>query len=274
MDIHNSNNNINSVKQTLPAVSDKGVDPLSYFEKDEVFVFVYKKTEKLATALYVVTNLFGESEPMKWALRKKVGELLSFMLGYKDTSSAEYDTFINSIQTRVLEIVSLLEISSRSGLVSPMNFSILKNEFSTLLSHLNNSSKTQTTESTYTTLSKTFFDIPQTPHSVYTFPVGERDGDVKDKKEATAQTPGPAAQAVVPTIFKRNNRQTNILSLLKKKKDLTIKDISVIIKDCSEKTIQRELISLIKSGIIRKIGERRWSRYSLVQPVTNSGLHT
>jgi DeoR/GlpR family transcriptional regulator of sugar metabolism len=36
-----------------------------------------------------------------------------------------------------------------------------------------------------------------------------------------------------------------------------------VIKDVSEKTIQRELISLIEAGIILKTGERRWSRYSI-----------
>ena len=64
--------------------------------------------------------------------------------------------------------------------------------------------------------------------------------------------------------FKRSNRQNIILSLLKKKKELTIKDISQIIKDCSEKTIQRELISFINAGVLKKTGQRRWSKYALV----------
>jgi DNA-binding HxlR family transcriptional regulator len=198
----------------------------------------------------MVTNLFGESEPMKWALRKKVGELLSFMVGYKDTAHAEYTTFTNATQTRVLEIVSLLEISSRSGLVSPMNFSILKKEFSGLLGVLNTASKTSHSESEYATLPKTFFDVPDT-RSVST--LDKNDIVIKDKKTVSVET----------IVFKKTNRQNIILNMLKKKKDLTIKDISEVIQDCSEKTIQRELIDLIENGIVEKRGERRWSRYSL-----------
>jgi predicted HTH transcriptional regulator len=65
----------------------------------------------------------------------------------------------------------------------------------------------------------------------------------------------------------RSNRQNMILGLLRKKGDLTIKDISIVIKDCSEKTIQRELIAFISSGLVKRAGERRWSRYSLTQPL-------
>ena len=63
--------------------------------------------------------------------------------------------------------------------------------------------------------------------------------------------------------FRRTSRQNTILEIIKKRKELTIKDISQVIKDCSEKTIQRELILFISAGILRKIGQRRWSKYSL-----------
>jgi predicted HTH transcriptional regulator len=62
---------------------------------------------------------------------------------------------------------------------------------------------------------------------------------------------------------KKDNRQEAIINVLKSQSNLTIKDFSKVIKDCSEKTIQRELIDLVDRGIVKKEGERRWSRYSL-----------
>lgn len=59
-------------------------------------------------------------------------------------------------------------------------------------------------------------------------------------------------------------RTERILTFLKDKNDATIKDIAEVITDCSEKTIQRELTSLIKDGIIVREGERRWSKYKLI----------
>lgn len=60
------------------------------------------------------------------------------------------------------------------------------------------------------------------------------------------------------------NRQTAIMKLLNERNNLTIKDFFLVIKGCSEKTIQRELLRLVRVGVLKKSGERRWSRYSLV----------
>lgn len=59
----------------------------------------------------------------------------------------------------------------------------------------------------------------------------------------------------------QSDRMSLILELVRKKKRLSIKEISEVIKGCSEKTIQRELGALIEQGLVRKVGERRWSLY-------------
>lgn len=238
-------------KVNLPFAVPKNQDIISYFQNDDNFVFAYKKTEKLASAVYMVTNLFGDSEPMKWTLRRKVSELMSFILGYKEVNQSTYSDFLYGVKTRILEIVSLLEVSSVSGLISHMNFSILKREFSNLIESLDQD-QTKNRGSVHDSMFKGHFDVSRPEVStkykdqVSFKPISNESFD--DKKD----------------FFKRNNRQNIIIGLLKRKKDLTIKDISLVIKDCSEKTIQRELISLISSGVIRRIGERRWSKYSLV----------
>ena len=61
----------------------------------------------------------------------------------------------------------------------------------------------------------------------------------------------------------KSKRSEVILSLVKKGSELTIKDFLGYIKDCSEKTIQRELLALVSKGLLKKKGERRWSRYYL-----------
>lgn len=240
------------------------LDPVSFFDKDEVFVLAYKKTEKLASALYMITNLFSDNEPIKWTLRKKVADLLSFTLTYKDTAELSQNDFVYNIKTRVLELSSLLEVSFRGGLVSQMNFSVLKHEFSNLI---NIFSKTEISPKNpfNENISKTFFDMSRSGEvgrdsdKIYNridsgYPVQRTSvGEIKDKDITVAKDS-----------FKRSNRQTLILSLFNnKKRDLSIKDITHIIKDCSEKTVQRELNSFISMGLLKRAGVRRWSRYSL-----------
>ena len=59
------------------------------------------------------------------------------------------------------------------------------------------------------------------------------------------------------------DRREALLDILKNKQKASIKDISTLIRDVSEKTIQRELTALIDEGVVLKQGERRWSTYSL-----------
>lgn len=61
------------------------------------------------------------------------------------------------------------------------------------------------------------------------------------------------------------DRGARIKTVLEAKPAATIKDIAEVITDVSEKTIQRELNSLIEKGQVIRQGERRWSKYSIAK---------
>jgi DeoR/GlpR family transcriptional regulator of sugar metabolism len=63
--------------------------------------------------------------------------------------------------------------------------------------------------------------------------------------------------------IQKETRRARILKLVKDNREVTIKDISNHFPGVSEKTVQREIVSLTESGILKKTGERRWSRYTL-----------
>ncbi len=86
--------------------------------------------------------------------------------------------------------------------------------------------------------------------------------DIKDSEMYSGNVSNRKEVVHVPQEDK-NKRQEMILSMLKDNKILTVKDFSKEIKGCSEKTIQRELLSLVSAGTLKKEGERRWSRYSI-----------
>jgi hypothetical protein len=62
-------------------------------------------------------------------------------------------------------------------------------------------------------------------------------------------------------IPEENKRASLIMAFVRKHTGSSIKEISKVVKGCSEKTIQRELSWLIEQGLIEKRGERRWSIY-------------
>jgi len=75
------------------------------------------------------------------------------------------------------------------------------------------------------------------------------------KGQAPAPTPRPPAPGA------NTARRAEVLKIVSDQGRVSIKDISKVIRDCSEKTIQRELNSLIQLGQVRKEGDRRWSVY-------------
>ena len=62
----------------------------------------------------------------------------------------------------------------------------------------------------------------------------------------------------------RFGRQKDILNLIKSGSETTLAILRSKIPDCSEKTLQRELATLIEMGLIRKEGNKRWTTYRAV----------
>ena len=91
---------------------------------------------------------------------------------------------------------------------------------------------------------------------------------IKDRKYISVKRQGTSyktnnSKETGAVSMKKNYRQGIILDIIKSKKEVMIKDISSHIKDCSEKTIQRELLAMVDAGVLKKLGEKRWSKYSL-----------
>jgi hypothetical protein len=88
--------------------------------------------------------------------------------------------------------------------------------------------------------------------------------------EASPNMLGLASRAQDFDILKKQRRD-NILNIIKKNDgNATIKDIRDKInigltgaQVCSEKTLQRELLSMTREGVLNKTGEKRWTKYFL-----------
>ena len=305
-----SNNQISA-----PAKQEQGLStPISFFADDSQFVFVFKKSERLVSALYLITGFFPDNEPLKWKLRELGSRLLSVSMSLKDGVSSKRDKAIIDIRSIILEVTSLFTVAKQSGMVSEMNFTILNREFLGLLEAVKFSEDSFQDNSS--TLQDDFFKVEklkvfapvqrqtEAPKEEVREPDNTQD-EVKDTTESVPedypttglldasyadhhtraleslkgqnQTTQPRSVENKPepskglrefgaVAVKKNSRQSIIINLLKRKKEIMIKDVTPLIEGCSEKTIQRELLSMVEMGILKKIGEKRWSRYSLLKP--------
>ena len=112
-----------------------------FFEGNHLYVYLYKKAEKLSSALYVVTNLIDNKEILRSLLREKSIDIFSAIMQLQkmslvntnalknDTSTQVENVSLDTLLSGITEIVSLLEIANVSRYISEMNFAVLKREY-------------------------------------------------------------------------------------------------------------------------------------------------
>jgi len=240
------------------------------FVLSKTFRPIFKKTEKLTTAIYLLTDYLDERESFRWEIREKAICLLSYMGPALSSGNTTSDVLVyTNARNTIGEILVLLELAFRIGFISQMNYSILKEEYMSLHAMLANGISQR--KSTHDTIFPDNFFAVEAPE------INEKTPNTGlDNKRHNKGHEDKGHKEVSFTDFKNQNtirkqdknvRRESILSLIKTKGEVSIKDISSIITDCSEKTIQRELMSLMGLGAIVRRGERRWSTYVLKEPL-------
>jgi len=271
MDNKNNDNMFqpNSQERVVKAL---GVNAI--FPKDPYGLFVFQKTEKLVAGVYLLTSYLSDKEPLKWNLRESANIFLKNSISLSDRVWGEGDLTEN-ILSSIGEISAILGIAKIAGLISINNYEIIKAEFDKLADFINKSSNNLSSAKIafgddlfggaydFTPSQNYQNNIQEPSAETQGFYKGQKDikdnqnysvfnKKVLDKKNSTGEK-----------IKDKSNRQDIITSMLKSGVKLTIKDFTKNIKDCSEKTIQRELLALVAKGVLKKEGERRWSKYFL-----------
>ncbi len=220
------------------------------FEKDIRRVFIYKKAERLAKAIHLIAPAFVES----LSLRNRIDAIA---LGLVDAAILPSSTARMKISRELLALSSVLAIARTSGFLSLMNVELIAHEARVLLQEVAAYEEPLILLDEVPTLSALAKQVPaqrdrisviRQPQSSINHSTSHK-GHIKDIK------------SLLDNNIK--DRREAVLSVIRDKKTASIKDISMLIRGVSEKTIQRELLALISSGLVEKKGERRWSTYSL-----------
>jgi len=234
-----------------------------------VYEFANKKTEKLVTALYMVSDCMDSDDALKGKLRQLGVELLSDMYKLSTLSPMDKHIHISSSLARVNEILSFVEIAYTIGFISEMNTAILKKEFIILIGELESHQK-KDKHFTFT-LDEQMFSTPEIPSVRQPARPHDSSGAGGGLAQVKRTPFNSMSFSSVTNLADRKDRTDKILNIIKEKKDLStgeagvsIKDISSSFTNCSEKTIQRELNALVFKGQLKKTGAKRWSRYSAV----------
>lgn len=258
----NDNKQLNSSTQVSNQNTNFGVSSVAVFKDKPELLYVYKKTEKLVSAIYLLSGFISDSEPLKWQIRSAGVEALSCSLSL----SVNPRDFILASS----KLLSYFEVAHISGLISEMNFNILKNEFEQLIQWVE--SHSQKSGLGGFAFPEHFLEVKEPVQNLV--PInnnlnisnGQNTMSDRNNQSVASLSVKKSVDTIRPSESKqkdKNNRQGTIISILRKGGELGIKDFTQAISGCSEKTIQRELATLVSNGQIKKAGEKRWSRYSI-----------
>ncbi|MBI4136065.1 MAG: hypothetical protein HY481_00730 [Candidatus Vogelbacteria bacterium] len=185
-----------------------------------------KKTEKLTSALYLVTNFLSDNDPIKWKIRERALDILFF-------ATRDHP----QVLSHITDLIRLIDVVVLDRQISAMNFGLLRQEYSRLYELIQNQAKI---------VSESIASGPPLPPPIA---IGKHFPE----------------KALKSTLFKtrsKNERQSVILQSLTAGAWSAIKDITKKLPNLSSKTIQRELNAMAETGLIKRMGARRWSRYS------------
>lgn len=286
-----------SLLRTIHQITDNLKLDTEQFFDDSFVQFIHKKLLRISEAVYLVTNHINDSEPLKNKIRNRVIEIVDVSVRIKRTKALGQDiVFFNNLNTDILSLVSFLELATIAGVINESNYFLLNRELTFIFDGITNKLKTYSHFDT--TMSRSFFDVgfsyPDTKKdenykgqiikdkenvsSVEDITIKDNiSNNISDfngisikhnvnKEESKISSninyKGQSSKHLLRTIDK-TDRTKLIKDSLKNSNGMSIKDISILLPQFGEKTIQRELSKLVSGGFVVKKGEKRWTFYYL-----------
>jgi len=215
-------------------------------QDENYYKYIFKKTERIVSVVfYILHSVESDSKTQSHVedIQHVARAVHDAVLQSLETRAHTAEDVIRSVAHALVSLESKLNVAQVSGVVAPEVITVVHNEIDSVLRALNK----------------------------YTDHGSESLIFESESERTTGQTTTRTPQNAKPTTHtapdgagQQTDRRERIKTILEAKGEATIKDISEIVTDVSEKTIQRELNAMIEEGIVKRQGERRWSRYSLV----------
>lgn len=240
---------------------------LKRLSSDEAyFTNVFKKTEKLVSVIFYILSHIDIRQKDSIHVEKikdralETHEKSLVTLSYQ---SAEVFDGLLEFQYQLLGLESTLRVAQAAGLLDDTIMHMLFEQLDSIQRFVNNH---------YTKDEGYSVDIVDKKPSLA--PGTQASSSTQSIKKTRAAGPrrkrvqipaGDISTDAYLVYSHMTDRSERIKTVLEAKPQATIKDIAEVITDVSEKTIQRELNSLIEKGQVVREGERRWSKYSILK---------
>ena len=226
--------------------------PRHYMVEDtEFYKYIFKKTEKIVcTVFYIlrVDEYIRQDDVVIRGVEETANALLATALQSLKGTPTQAEECARNIQHALIALEAQLRIAHASRILRDGYLEVFVHEIDSVQRAL-----------------RKYIDTPERnpilEGGVTLPPFRERHERNLEKRKHSGGEEGRHSGV---SVVKARSRREQIKDCIKDKGEATIKDIAEKVTDCSEKTIQRELIEMIKDNVIVREGERRWSKYKLL----------
>ena len=157
---------------------------------ENAFAYIKRKAEKLTTALYLVTDILSDKEPMKWRVRETGVETLSDIMVAGVANASERVSNLRDVMRKIEKIVAFLDVAQSTRMMTEMNASMLKKEYVALRDNVEEE-WSRIAERSRDILTESFFALPPAPpEKKNNEAVGER--NILNETSGRTAPPAPA----------------------------------------------------------------------------------
>ena len=220
-------------------------------QDENYYKYIFKKTEKVVSVVFYILNNVDSDKKTETHISNiasKAHLVHEHSLRSLEVKQATGREVLEQFAQSLIALESSFRVAAAVNLIAPEVLRTVVGEIELILRGLRvylQVNEPQESES------RSFMSEPALPRTGARQPRLAR----SNAEGNVADTARPAQNAA--------DRRERIKTIIEAKGEATIKDISEIVSDVSEKTIQRELQSMIEDNIVKRQGERRWSKYSL-----------
>lgn len=225
---------------------------LKLLHNEDYYRHIFKKTEKIVSVVFYILNnteTDKRSETHIGNIAGKAHFAHENALRSLEVKLANSKEVLEQFAQALVALDSTLRISSASGVIAQDVLNAVTAEIDTVLRSLSPYIASDTSMASMLSM--------QTAGSATSV------NAVSKPAPSTVRTSVQESSSSVTKQSNSPDRRTRIRTILEATGEATIKDISEIITDCSEKTVQRELNAMIEDRVVQRQGERRWSKYSI-----------
>jgi len=247
----------------------RSVDP---FAGNATIATLYRQAERLALATYAVSEHIPSHEGTRTTVRQEARRLLSLTLALYVSREDSFARSVHATLACVRHILSLLDILHISGSISDMNIEVLKHAYGVFARRVTQLSEAPTTDEVEVR-DEFFVSVSPTEHHAKTAVKDIKDkshnghiltdiikdtSTIKDKKHKSE----PKSKSIREK-RRLSNRRMQVIDAVAKLGPASVAEIAREVPDCSIKTLQRELVALVRDNVLVREGEKRWTTYSI-----------